>query len=221
MISPPIILGIVFAAVVIAGVLIFADRQADRSFVIPEPLDYGMANETMLGDEEAPVTMIEYSDFQCPFCGQFHRESFPLILEKYIQTGEVLFIYRNFTILGPPSFRAAKASLCANEQGKFWPYHDILFANQDETDPGAFSAPRLELFAEEVGLNVDSFRQCVIDDRMDPLIDEDYSLATEDGAASTPTFIINGTLIRGAQAYDVFETEIEAALAAVGESSSP
>jgi protein-disulfide isomerase len=221
MINPPVILGIVFAAIVIAGVLIFADRQAARTVVIPDLLDYSLANENTLGNEDAPVTMIEYSDFQCPFCGQFHQESFPLILENYIKTGKVFFIYRHFTILGPPSFRAAKASLCANEQGSFWPYHDILFANQDETDPQAFSAPRLELFAENVGLDVDSFRECVIDDRMDSLIDEDYSMATEDGASTTPTFIINGKLVRGAQAYEVFETEIEAALSAPEESSSP
>jgi protein-disulfide isomerase len=221
MFNLPVILGIVLAAVIVTVVLILADRQGNRSIIVPESHDYSLANANMIGQENAPVVMVEYSDFQCRFCGQFREESFPGIFENYIETGKVLFIYRHYTILGPPSFRAAKASLCANEHGQFWPYHDYLFANQDESDSGAFSSSRLELFAEDIGLDVDSFRACLIDDRMDGQIDADFGAARDAGAESTPTFIINGKLIRGAQGYNVFVDEIEAALAAVDDPPAP
>lgn len=229
-ISPPqsrqplnktLVVGIIIAAVAAVGLLIFSGQPGSNAVIDPEPRNYPLIDKTNLGDKNAPVVMVEYSDFQCPFCGRFHKNTLPLIVENYIDTGKVYFVYRNYIILGLPSFRAAKAALCAAEQDSFWPYHDYLFANQDESDPTAFSSERLEIFADRVGMDTDAFRVCFIDDRTNDQIEIDVDLAAKDGAESTPTFIINGTLIRGAQDYEVFEEQIEAALALAAESSNP
>lgn len=212
----PLIFGIILAAIGAVALLIISGQQASDAIIDPEPRTYPLVNKTNMGDEDAPVVMVEYSDFNCPFCGRFHKNTLPLIIENYISTGKVYFVYRNYTILGLPSFRAAKAGLCAAEQERFWPYHDYLFLNQDETDPNAFSSGRLEQFAERAGMDTNAFRECFIDDRTHDQIDSEFEQAREDGAESTPTFIINGTLIRGAQDYEVFEDQIESALALVG-----
>lgn len=194
-------------------ILLITLNTGSEGIVDPEPRSYPMASGTTMGSEDAPVTMIEFSDFQCPFCGEFHEKSLPMIMENYVATGKVRFVYRNFTILGPNSYRAAKAALCANEQDSFWRYHDYLFANQNERDPTAFSNERLEEMAERAGLDLDRFRACLIDDRTHDIIDEDNLIAQNAGASTTPTFLIDGTLIRGARPYGEFEAEIEAALA--------
>lgn len=207
-----IILISVGAVAIIGAILLIALNSGSDGIVDPEPRSYPMTSGTAMGAEDAPVTMIEFSDFQCPFCGEFHEKTLPLIVENYIATGKVRFFYINLTILGPNSYRAAKAALCADEQGGFWRYHDYLFVNQNERDPTAFSNERLEEMAERAGLDRDPFRACLIDDRTHDLIDEDNLFAQNAGASTTPTFLINGTLIRGARPYEEFEAEIETAV---------
>jgi protein-disulfide isomerase len=208
-----VIIVVSVAAVLIVVILIAANASIGGGIVDPEPRTYPFASGTSMGVEDAPVTIIEFSDFQCPFCRQFHLESLPQIIENYIETGKVHFVFQNYTILGPNSYRAAKGALCAAEQDSFWLYHDYLFVNQNEGDPTAFSNARLEDLADRAGLDVEDFRVCLIDDRTHTQIDNDFLLAQNAGASSTPSFLINGTLIRGAQEYEVFRTEIEAALA--------
>jgi protein-disulfide isomerase len=208
-----VIIAVSVAAVLVVVLLIASNANFGGGIIDPEPRTYPFASGTSMGVEGAPVTIIEFSDFQCAFCRQFHLESLPQIIENYIETGKVHFVYRNFTILGPNSFRAAKGALCAAEQGRFWLYHDYLFVNQNEGDPTAFSNARLEDLAGRAGLDVEEFRVCLIDDRTHTQIDDDFRVAQNAGANSTPSFLINGTLTRGAQNYDVFRTEIEAALA--------
>ena len=204
---------VIIAGIFIVGLLIAANLGGTRGIVDPEPGSYPFASGTLLGSDDAPVEMVEFSDFQCPFCAEFHSENFPQILENYIETGKVRFVYRNYTILGPNSFRAAKGALCAAEQSSFWVYHDYLFANQNEGDPRAYTNERLEALADRAGLDVDQFRVCLIDDRTHTQIDDEYLMAQNAGAESTPSFLVNGVFIRGSQSYEVFEAEIEAALA--------
>jgi protein-disulfide isomerase len=207
------IVAVTVAAIFVVVFLIAANAGTSAGIVTPEPRTYPFAEGTTMGLEDAPVLMIEFSDFQCPFCREFHQESLPVIIETYIETGKVQFVYRNYTILGPHSLRAAKGSLCAAEQDGFWLYHDYLFANQNEGDPTAFSNERLEAFAGKAGLDVDRFRACLIDDRTHSQIENDYLIAQNAGANSTPSFLINGNLIRGAQSDEVFIAAIESALA--------
>jgi protein-disulfide isomerase len=207
-----LILAVVIAAIFVVVLLVALNTNSSRGIIDPEPRSYPLASGTTMGSEDAPVEIIEFSDFQCQFCRQFHQESLPLIIENYIETGKVHFVFRNYTILGPNSTRAAKGALCAAEQDSFWLYHDYLFVNQNEGDPTAFSNERLEALAGKAGLDVDRFRACMIDDRTHSQIEDDYRLAQNSGAESTPTFLINGNLIRGAQSYEVFEIAIEIAL---------
>lgn len=110
-----------------------------------------------LGSPDAPVTMVEYSDFQCPFCGKFARETEPELIEKYVDDGTLRIEWRDFPYLGQESANAAFAARAAQAQGGFWRYHDILYANQESTNSGAFSDERLLGFAREAGLNVEKF----------------------------------------------------------------
>ncbi len=210
-----LILAVVIAAIFVVVLLVALNTNSSRGIIDPEPRSYPLASGTTMGSEDAPVEIIEFSDFQCQFCRQFHQESLPLIIENYIETGKVKLVYHNFAILGPNSFRAAKASLCAVEQDSFWLYHDYLFVNQDEGNPTAFSNERLEAMARKAGLDVDRFRACMIDDRTHPQIEDDFLIAQNSGVDSTPTFLINGNLINGAQSSEVFEIAIEIALGTV------
>lgn len=207
-----IIVAVIVAAIFIVAILIASNLGPGNGIIDPEPRNYPFASGSSMGISDAPVEIIEFSDFQCPFCAEFHRESLPQIIENYVETGKVKFTYRNFTILGSNSFRAAKGVLCASEQTKFWLFHDYLFVNQNEGDPTAFSNARLEAMADNAGLDVDRFRACLIDDRTHSQIDAEFVMAQNAGADSTPSFLVNGVLIKGAQSYEVFEAEIEAAL---------
>jgi len=111
------------------------------------------------GTDKAPVTLIEFSDFQCSFCRKFWQTTLPLLDKKYISTGKVKFIYRHFAVLGKPSELAAQGAECAGEQGKFWEYHDKLFASAGS--PLAFTDGKLKSYAKELGLKSQAFNQCL------------------------------------------------------------
>ena len=208
-------------AVLLAGVVLFSlsvffflrpkstisGLPAKAQFLpIPTPQAQGNA----MGNPDAPVTMIEFSDFLCPYCRQFALETEPLLIEEYVATGKVYFIYRTLgDWLGPQSQASAEAAYCAAEQNKFWEYHDLLFANQDLVD---FSAQNLLGFAEELGLNMDQFEDCLQNGEYRPQVEKDLQDGLLAGVRGTPSFLINGRFIAGSQAYAVFQQEIEAAL---------
>ncbi len=164
------------------------------------------------GPEDAAVTIIEFSDFQCPYCARFVTETLPLILENY--GDQVRFVFRDFplTSIHPYALKAAEAAECADDQDAFWEYHDLLFANQSALDVDS-----LKSYAAEVGLDTNAFDECLDSDK--PM--EEVRSDLEDGAAAgvrgTPAFFVNGTLVSGAQPYSEFESAIEAALADAGQ----
>ena len=131
-------------------------------------------------------------------------------------TGKVRFIYRNFVIIGPESMGAARASMCAAEQERFWDYHDMLFANHTGENVGDFIDRRLLAFAEMLGLDGGTFRACLSSGRYDDQINQDKARGQTVGVASTPSFIINGQLIQGALPFSEFQKVIEAELAKIG-----
>jgi len=171
------------------------------------------------GDPNAPVTIIEYSDFQCPFCGRFAREVEPLIIKNYVDTGKVRFIYRTFgDWIGPESLLSAEAAYCAGDQGKFWDFHDILFENQHGENQGAFTRERIEAMAKLLGLNMDEFRQCLDSHKYQKQAMQDLADGQAAGVKGTPSFIIiapdgSQELVVGALPYDQFKAHIDAALA--------
>ncbi len=202
------------AAVFIATVLILSGPRAPTgsAVTVPTPFPRPRAEGVAMGDPNAPVVMEEFSDFQCPVCRRFSDEIEPQLVEDYVATGKVYFVYRQFPVLGANSIRAAEASLCAAEQGQFWPYHDILFANQNELDPSAFSTSRLATFAQHAGLDVTEFQACMDDNRTQTAMQADLAAARDAGFDATPSFLINGTPLVGLAPYPDYQAAIEAAL---------
>jgi len=200
------------AVLLITATIIWPNIAPIGDIVIPRAKSYPLADGNSLGEPNAPVVIEEFSDFQCSHCRTFHQNMGVQIIEQYVETGQVRFIFRNFVIIGNESLAAANGSMCAAEQGRFWEYADILFANQSGHDAGAFSDRRLEAFAENINLDTNLFRSCMRENRYQDQIQQDYQVGVSQGINSTPSFIINGKLVTGALPFSEFQTEIEAAL---------
>ncbi|MCJ7513291.1 MAG: DsbA family protein [Anaerolineales bacterium] len=207
------VLVVVGVGLVVAAILIVPNLRPVGEVVVPAASPRPNPQGTAMGDPGAPVVIEEYSDFQCAYCARFSAETEPRIVADYIATGKAYFVYKNYAFLGGPSADAAEASLCAADQGKFWEYHDILFANQNEGDPRAFSEAHLEAFAEAIGLDSTEFGACLSDNRQMDQVRQEYADGSALGVNSTPTFFVNGKQVSGAQPFEVFQAEIEAALA--------
>jgi len=165
------------------------------------------------GDENAPVTIIEFSDFQCPFCGKFEAETVSKIEKNYVDTGKVRIGYWHFAFLGQESFDAAEASECAADQNAFWEYHNLLFKSQNGENKGAFAKDKLKEFATGLKLDSQAFNDCLDSGKYTQLVQELTGTAQSIGVRSTPSFVVNGLAIIGAQSYDVFQQAIEQELA--------
>jgi len=196
------------------GKLLFTSGiDLDQEINVPssdsnKKIDVSIDDDPVKGDKNAPVTIIEFSDFQCPFCGKFFKETFGQIDEKYIKTGKVKMVFRDF----PLSFhenaqKSAEAAECADEQGKFWEYHDMLFENQEK-----LSVEDLKRYAVELGLDKDKFDSCLDSEKYKDEVKKDFSDGQKYGVSGTPAFFINGKLVSGAQPFSAFEKVIEAEL---------
>ena len=163
-----------------------------------------------LGDPDAPVTIIVYSDFQCPYCERYWRETEPQIIANYVETGDVYYVYRSLgAFIGPESQQAAEAAYCAGDQGKFWEYHDLLFENQAGENQGAFSDKNLLGFAESLELDMDQFSGCFGSGKYTDQVEQDRTDGQNSGVQGTPSFLINGTLVEGAQPYEYIASVID------------
>jgi protein-disulfide isomerase len=159
------------------------------------------------GAATAPVTVVEYSDFQCPFCGRV----LPTLKELRTKYGDKMrLVWKDFplTQIHPQAFLAAQAGNCAREQGKFWEYHDRLFANQQALQPDL-----LKKYATEVGMDAAKFNECLDSSKYEAKVQESLAAGTRLGITSTPTVYINGRMINGAQSIDVFQAIIDDELA--------
>ncbi len=178
---------------------------ASQDLSVEEALS-ALGKGPMLGREMAPVTIVEFSDFQCSFCKKFWADTLPRLKETYIKKGQVRFIYRHFAILGKHSVEAAKGADCAGEQGKFWEYHDKLFSSQGGL---AFTNAKLKRYTQEMGLEIRPFSRCLDSDTYVKKIEGETAVAAFLGARGTPTFFVNGRLLVGAQPFEVFRIAIE------------
>jgi protein-disulfide isomerase len=169
----------------------------------------------VLGSLNASVTVVDFSDFQCPNCARYVKLTEPEIKSEYIDTGNVAYVFKHFPWRGTDSLSAAFASECANEQGKFWEYHDILFQNQQGVDSGWASIENLKEFASETGLDRTQFDSCLDSEKYKSNIDEDLALAEELDLDTTPSFLIlksDGTemeVLEGAHPFPSFEALID------------
>ena len=214
------------AILLLGGLLLLAAKPTAQAtatpdaadLVPPPPRPHSQEDANALGDPDAPVTIIEYSDFQCPFCGRFAMETEPLLIRDYVETGKVRLIYRTVgDWIGPESLLAAEAAYCAGDQGKFWAFHDVLFANQHGENQGAFSRKRIEAMAQMLGLDMDAFRSCLDEHKYQKQAMQDLKDSQAAGVQGTPSFIIiapdgSQQFIEGAAPYDRFREAIEEAL---------
>lgn len=170
------------------------------------------------GDESAPVEFVMWADYQCPFCSRFEEQTLPELRQRYVETGQMKFVWRNFENYGGESQEAAVAAHCAGEQDKFWAYHDILYTNQRGVNTGAFTTSNLLRFASEVGLERAPFETCLGEGSYYSVVSSDKKLGRSMGISGTPTFFINGEMIVGAQPTETFIGLIESALLAAAHS---
>jgi len=153
--------------------------------------------------------VVEYSDFQCPFCQRVALGILPQLQKEYIGSGQVRFVYRHFAFLGTESVWAAEAAECAGEQGKFWEYHDILFANQRGENEGAFAIDRLKAFARDLGLDGAAFDACLDGERYLAKVQADRAAGQAQGVRSTPTIVVGESIIVGAKPWADYQAAIE------------
>ncbi len=160
-----------------------------------------------LGPANAPITLVEFGDFQCPYCRQWEQQTYQPLLAAY--PGKIRFVFRDFplTSIHPNAMPAAEAAQCANEQGKFWPYHDKLFGSETLSDDV------YKQYAQDLGLDVTRFNDCVSSHKYAQTIQTDSDFAVNLGINSTPTFFINGLAVVGAQPIDAFTSVIDKELA--------
>lgn len=176
-------------------------------------VDVAVGHLPAKGKNDAKVTIIEFADFQCPFCEKFFTDTEKSIVKDYVDTGKAKFIFRQYAFLGQESTWAAEAAECANEQNKFWEYHDYLYTHQAQENSGAFAKDKLEGFASTLGLNADQFKSCLESDKYAQKVKDDLADGQKAGVNGTPATFINGQLVSGAAPYTSFKTLIDSELA--------
>jgi len=185
---------------------------AEAPVATPQPqyVRYEVPDEGFpsLGPADAPITIVEFSDFQCPYCGRFYQQTYQPLLDAY--PGKIRFVYRHLplTSIHPNAMPAAEAAMCANEQGMFWEFHNALFADQTSLGQDFY----LQI-AQNLGLDMTAFQDCLTTEKYSAEIQKDSDFALNLGVNSTPTFFINGLAVVGAQPLDVFKQVIDKELA--------
>ena len=184
-------------------------------------IQISLDDDPVKGDADAPITVVEFSDFQCPFCNRFFQQTLPLLEENYIDTGKIKLVYRDLPLdnIHPNARLAHISAECADEQGKFWEYHDVLFENQGQWNrlSSADLSSQLNQYATSMGLESASFDSCLSSQSMADEVNADFLQAASYGATGTPTFFIgnekNGFIkLVGAQPYAAFQAAIDAQL---------
>lgn len=182
------------------------------------PADVPIGDAPIKGDKDAPVTIVEYSDYQCPFCSRHYEETLPRLITDYIEAGKVRYVYKDFplTSIHPQAPKAAEAARCAREVGGddlYWKMHDLLFEGQGEWSGNPESESVFKGYAGELGLDQSSFDECLDSGRHAAAVAANLQEGAGFGITGTPAFYINGQPLRGAQPYEVFVQVIEGFLA--------
>ena len=185
---------------------------ADQPGAPAERVAVSLDDDTVMGKKDAPVTIVEFSDYQCPFCKRFHDDTFGQLKSKYIDTGKVKFVYRDFPLgFHVNAQKAAEAAECAGEQGKYWEMHEAIFA-KSQADGTGIAPNDLKVIAKSISLDSAKFDKCLDSGAMAAEVQKDLSDGSSYGVQGTPAFFVNGQMISGAQPYSVFEQVIEAEL---------
>ena len=172
-----------------------------------EVIEVSVDDDPYMGPEDAPVTIVEFSDFQCAYCGRFREQTFDTLIDAY--GDQVRFVYRDFPLssMHPQSQKAAEAAQCAHDQEMFWPMHDLLLSNQSSLNDDSYTQ-----FAQELQLDVEAFDQCLESGKYEDEVLADLEDGLEYGVTGTPAFFVNGRLLMGALPFEQFSAAIEAEL---------
>ena len=193
-----------------------ASRPKVTATTIDPNLPPMKAEGYLLGSPTAPLEVIEFADFECPSCGQFSTLTEPDIRAKYVNTGKVRIRYIDFPLqMHRNTWDASLAAACANDQGKFWELHDLIFQNQDRWNGEATSRPRSVLadMAKSLGLDMSKYDDCMKSEKYRAKVQSHMMEAERRGVNQTPTFVIGGKLVPGALPYDTFKKLLDAELA--------
>lgn len=170
-----------------------------------------ITNRPVLGEADAPITIVEYSDFECPFCQRFFLETYPQLKSEYIDTGIAKIVYKDFPLnfhqMAKPSAIASKCVYTLSDSETFYEYHDVIFNNQN-----VLSDSNLRSWALDVGISGEEYDSCIVDPEIEAMVDADMAEGTRFGISGTPSFVINGNLLVGAQPFAAFEQVIEGEL---------
>lgn len=202
-----IIMGIAALAVVVliaVGLLSRQNSQPATASVVGEVSAHGKT----LGDPNAPVVVWDFSDFHCPHCRAFTEGTEKQLIDTYVKTGKVRFVYKHFIVIN--SWEAANASECAAEQGKFWQYHDYLFKKQETDAP--FSKDELKRYARDLGLDTAQFDKCVDSGKYMNIVQKEMDEGRRLGVRGTPTIFVNGKLVPRGALWPDLQQAIEQAL---------
>jgi protein-disulfide isomerase len=208
------------------GIWALLPNASDTNNVTPETdkniQEALVESDLVIGDKNASTAVIEYADFKCPSCGQFHQTTSKDLSREYFDTKKAKLAFRPMAVIGPDSERAAVGAYCADDQGKFQTYHDAVFnymwtnyyknRNYDAEFQDVLTLGVLSSIASDVGIEGLSFSSCMNSGKKEQLIASNQSLASQAGARGTPTFSIGGQLIVGPQPLGVFKKLIEAQL---------
>jgi protein-disulfide isomerase len=226
-----VVVSVVFLVIVIVVAVSFSSYQAtllemhDKTKYLEKiaaqkqsPLVNLENGSSALGSESAPITIVEFGDYQCEACYDWFHHTRSTLIDNYIETGKAKLVFVDLPFLGRDSPKAAQASYCAEDQGKYWEYHSMLYTFQDgPPDSGWANRDRLNSFAFSLDMNIDEFNECMDSSKYQKRVKANYNEAVKHGAKSTPTFIIISSdgptkKFSGAQPYSVFAATIEAML---------
>jgi len=220
---------ILLAGLIIAGAVLYTSSDSRKAAAIGQVagtkqpsgiVNVSADDDAVLGNPDAPVTIIEFSDFQCPFCRKFYKETLPQIKKDYLLTGKAKLVYRDFplTQLHPGATPAAEGAECAKEQGKFWEMHDAIFEEQEKQGSGTvqFTADDVKKWAAKIGLNTAKFNQCLDSGKYKQEVDKDVADGSAAGVTGTPAVFVNGRLVVGAQPFAAFKVVMDEELKKLG-----
>jgi protein-disulfide isomerase len=196
-----------------------AQAQAAQPQPPSGPVDIPIDGAYAVGDPNAPITIIEYTDYQCPFCSRHFEQTYPQLKENYIDTGVVYYVFKDFplTQIHPQAVLAASAARCAGEQDAYVAMHDMLFATQVEWNGRSDADTLFNQYAAEMGLDEVQFATCLAEGTYEEAINADLNEGISYGVSGTPAFFLNGYFLSGAQPYATFVDAIEFLLEEVGE----
>jgi protein-disulfide isomerase len=202
-----VILIISILAIAIIGVIVISKLPKPTATlqIAAKPNENGLN----IGDPNAPVKVVEFADFQCPYCQLYWKELEPTIISKYVATGKVYYTYSPMAFLGQESTDATVAAYCANDQGKFWEYRDYIFTNHTGENVGDYPQTKLLDFANKLKLNIDTFKSCLASADSLKKVDDANAYASSQGVNSTPSFLVNGKVYSAGD----FQQAIDNALA--------